>query len=236
MSTQLVGFNDLAYGALYLHLGTWCFTLYDVFVRCMSQIFLSVRTLDKLEMIAVAAGPSFLSSTGETGFQRVAQENPGETVTDALSSSLLIKVVGGLRTLVGAGPIPDFGLSREDLDRWVQAEANAVDSVFSYEGIVVMTSVLSCVGIVVAAYLLHVRLYLGNRLVEQRPEVSLPANCKLPRQYRAKVRLFPAWMWIMLWCVAYATAFAWVRGLPILAGTVVPAATVFLVVYDVLVP
>ena len=229
MSTQLVGFNDLAFAAVYMHFAVWVMMAYDLAVRLLCLVLLSSRTLSSLEMIAVAAGPTFMTPDGGVGFQNV-----GALVDDAVSVAQ--RAVGFLRMLVGAVPLPPHGISRHELDSWVALEMNAMDTLFSYHGVVVLAAIGFSAAIVGLAFKRHTRAYLRNQLFEQSPESALPAGCKLPRQYRAKPRMFPAWMWVLLWCVWYAAAFAWVEGLPILSGTVVPAVIVFLVIYDILVP
>lgn len=246
MSTKLVGYNDFAYAGVYMHVGMWVMTAFELVVRGLCHVLLSAKTLAKLEMLPIAAGPHFVhNTTGEELFhQHQVHGGGGGTATaeahlEQVAVWSLARLVAVLRAAVGAAPLPPWGsLSKDQLERFIHAaEANAIDPIFSYHGVLLLAVGLFFVGILLAAYCCHIRLYLQDALEEQRrPGFQFPAECKLPRQYKATVRFFPAYMWIAMWCTGYAAAFGWVRGLPILAGMVVPALTVILVLYDVLIP
>jgi hypothetical protein len=208
-------FNDFAWAAHNLHLCTLLWFLYDVLHRVLCLLLLPRSVLLRLQF-PLHSDASEAMTTGE----RESVVLLPEACLILIDSLRDITVGDSLRFVSPDDPSP--------FRRMV-----------TYHVVVVGTSSVCLVAVCFMTWQRHSKRYLRGELIEQRLEMKDPKTgdpMKIPRQYAIKVTLLPRSFWMLLWTLAFLSAFAWMRALPVLTKLLFPAVVCLLLVLEVLMP
>lgn len=213
-----ISYNDFAYGALYMSLGCVVFVVYDVIWRVLCSLLLPVPILVKLRFLELTSGPVDATTTATattlTGTEALA------SLPESLNTSAVVRWLAPVRDTV---------------------QPLAVDTWFgTYRGVVLLSTLMIFFPLLWATYVLHIRRYFRGTLPEQAvTTVRDPHSGQqrpMPAQMKPKVRVVPMWTYTMVWCLAFAAMFAWVKALPMLLTNVFPALVGLLLVYMIAIP
>lgn len=219
VTRSYTSFNDFAWAACYASWSLWMWVAYDVLWRCLCILLLPLPLLVKLQFFDS-------ENTGSGDPAAVLQVTRRAQVLP----EGLFELLYSLRSIV---LIESDNVAEESRQR------DGYLHPLPYRAVVVLTTAWMLAVIAGRVYVHHVRWYRRGLLPEQNLTMKDPTtgeDMPLPPQYAVRVGILPRWLWGDLWGVVFATCFAYVKGLPILTGTVYPVCLCLLLLAEVLMP